>query len=97
LPYTLPQDFLLFVLMREKTIDIWKKKLDWIADNGGMVLFISHPDYMCFKNLPHFEQYPSRYYEDFLNYIKKKYEGRYWHALPKDVARFWKGITEIKT
>ena len=34
LPYTLPQDHLLFVMMKEKTIDIWKKKLDWIAENG---------------------------------------------------------------
>ena len=36
LPYTLPQDFLLFVLLQEKNIDIWKKKLDWIVDHGGM-------------------------------------------------------------
>ena len=47
LPYTLPQDFTLFVLMQERNIDIWKKKLDWIADNGGMALLIAHPDYMC--------------------------------------------------
>ena len=46
LPYTLPQDFLLFVLMRETTIDIWKRKLDWIAEKGGMALLIAHPDYM---------------------------------------------------
>jgi hypothetical protein len=26
LPYTLPQDFTLFVLMKEKNIEIWKKK-----------------------------------------------------------------------
>ena len=38
LPYTLPQDFTLFVLMKERTIDIWKKKLDWIAEKGGMAL-----------------------------------------------------------
>ena len=38
LPYTLPQDFTLFVLMKEKNIDIWKKKLDWIVENGGMAL-----------------------------------------------------------
>ncbi len=38
LPYTLPQDFTPFVLMREKTIKIWQEKTDWIAKNGGMVL-----------------------------------------------------------
>ena len=48
LPYTLPQDFLLFILLQEKNIDTWKKKLDWIVDHGGMALFIAHPDYMNF-------------------------------------------------
>ena len=48
LPYTLPQDFTLFILMKEKNIDIWKQKLDWIAENGGMALVNTHPDYMNF-------------------------------------------------
>jgi hypothetical protein len=43
LPYTLPQDFTLFTVMREKDIDIWKKKLDWIVEKGGMALLITHP------------------------------------------------------
>jgi len=89
LPYTLPQDFLLYIMLRQKNIDIWKKKLDWIADNGGMALFISHPDYMNFNSVNHYERYPLKYYEDFLTYIKTKYEGQYWHVLPKDIARFW--------
>jgi hypothetical protein len=34
--------------MREKNIDIWKRKLDWIVENEGMALLITHPDYMNF-------------------------------------------------
>src|SRR6185295_6086223 len=30
LPYTLPQDSTLFLLLQEKTIDVWTKKLDWV-------------------------------------------------------------------
>jgi len=89
-PYTLPQDFLLFIIMREKNIDIWKKKLDWIVEKGGMVLFISHPDYMNFSKTSHSETYPSQYYEEFLSYIKTRYEGQYWHALPREVAHYFK-------
>ena len=96
LPYTLPQDFLLFILMRQKNIDIWKKKLDWIAENGGMALFISHPDYINFNNNSHYEKYPVKYYEEFLTYIKTKYEGQYWHVLPKDMARFWSASSKRK-
>jgi glycosyltransferase involved in cell wall biosynthesis len=89
LPYTLPQDFLLFILMQEKNIDIWKKKLDWIADHGGMALFITHPDYINFDNISRYQEYPARYYEEFLEYFKSKYEGQYWNVLPRDMAKFW--------
>jgi len=91
LPYTLPQDFTLFILMQERNIDIWKKKLDWIAKNGGMALLNAHPDYMNFDLQPlKMEEYPVEYYEEFLKYINSKYQGQYWHALPKDVARYFK-------
>lgn len=90
-PYTLPQDFTLFVLMREKSIDIWKQKLDWVAKHGGMALLNTHPDYMHSKGEKHrIDEYPIQYYKEFLEYVKDKYEGQYWHALPKEVARFWK-------
>ncbi len=91
LPYTLPQDFLLFILMKEKSTDIWKKKLDWIVTHGGMVLFNVHPDYINVDGKNNYTEYPLKYYEEFLQYIKSKYEGQYWHALPRDVARFWAG------
>ena len=91
LPYTLPQDFTLFVLMREKNIDIWKRKLDWIVEKGGMALLITHPDYMnCNQGRCTIEEYPMEFYEELLDYVKFKYEGQYWHPLPKDMAYFWK-------
>ena len=95
LPYTLPQDFTLFVLMQEKSIDIWKRKFDWIAKNGGMALLITHPDYMNFDGQKQGkEQYPVEYYIKFLEYIKcSKFAGHYWHVFPKDIARFWMNLT----
>ena len=91
LPYTLPQDFTLFVIMKERNIDIWKRKLDWVAEHGGMALLITHPDYMCFdKRRPGVGEYPSVYYREFLEYVSRKYEGQYWHALPKDITEFFK-------
>jgi peptidoglycan/xylan/chitin deacetylase (PgdA/CDA1 family) len=90
LPYTLPQDFTLFVLMGHENVAIWQKKLDWIAANRGMALLNVHPDYMNFtKKNNGMEEYPSRYYQQFLEYIKERYDGEYWHALPKEVARLF--------
>lgn len=90
LPYTLPQDFTLFILMQEKSPDIWKRKLDWIVEKGGMALLIVHPDYLNFNGRGFgIDEYPSKYYEEFLKYIKSNYKDYYWNALPKDIARFW--------
>jgi len=90
LPYTLPQDHCLFIILREKNIGIWQDKVDWIAKNGGMVLVNTHPDYMNFHGgTLGEEEYPVAFHEALLNYLKKRYAGQYWHALPRDVARFF--------
>jgi hypothetical protein len=90
LPYTLPQDFTLYVLLGEKNIDTWRRKLDWICERGGMALLNAHPDYMRFDGAkPGCDEYPAGYYTDFLAYIRQRYEGRFWHVLPREMARFW--------
>lgn len=91
LPYTLPQDFTVFVLMGNKNIDIWKKKLDWVCKRGGMVLVNTHPDYMNFEGEKlSYEEYPARLYAEFLDYVRSSYEGDFWHALPREMANFWR-------
>ena len=90
LPYTLPQDFTLFILMKEKNIRIWTDKLNWVSEKKGMALFNSHPDYMNFNKQKNGSlEYDIELYTQFLEHIKNQYKGQYWHALPKDIARFW--------
>lgn len=89
LPYTLPQDSTLFLLLKEKTIEIWKRKLDWIAEHGGMALMNVHPDYIRFcDEAPTAHTYSSGLFAELLSYVKERYEGQYWHALPREVAQF---------
>ena len=90
LPYTLVQDFTLFIILEKKNIDIWKEKLDWVVKTGGMALLNTHPDYMNFNKAklgP--EEYPVQYYEEFLAYLRTKYKGQYWHVLPREMTHFW--------
>jgi glycosyltransferase involved in cell wall biosynthesis len=90
LPRTLPGDFTLFVALRERDIDVWKKKLDWIASRGGMALLNTHPDYMCFgERKGMWDEFPVSYYEEFLRYARGKYEGVFWSAIPREVSRFY--------
>ena len=94
LPYTLPQDFTLFVLLKEKNIDLWKKKLDWVVSKGGMALLNTHPDYLCFDEAtPRFDEYPVRLYKELLEYIEERYTGQYWNALSREVARYYKKVS----
>jgi len=89
LPYTLPQDFTLFILMKHRDVGIWKRKVDWIVEHGGMVLVNVHPDYMNFNNECRLEEYRACLYEDILLYIKTKYNDMYWHVLPGEIARLF--------
>ena len=96
LPYTLVQDFTLFVLMEEQNIDVWQKKLGWVVEKGGMALLNTHPDYMCFNGSgAGYEEYPAAYYQRFLEHVKNEFAGRYWHVLPRELARFW--VAEMVT
>lgn len=90
LPYTLVQDYNLYVILQERTNEIWKRKLDWVAAQGGMVLINTHPDYMWFDEKRGRDEFPLGMYSGLLTYIREKYEGQYWHALPRDVARFYR-------
>jgi hypothetical protein len=95
LPYTLPQDHLLYVIFQERSIDIWKRKLDWIAEQGAMVLLNTHSDYMSFDpGVTGSEEYPVDYYSDLLDYLQANYRDQFWHALPKDLAQYWQTYNE---
>jgi hypothetical protein len=96
LPYTVPQDSTLFVYLQEKSIDIWKKKVDWICEHGGMALVDVHPDYINFQGQESTGwEYPVGLYEEFLKYIQTRHAGNFWHALPRDVAA-WVATTRNK-
>ncbi len=89
LPYTLVQDFTAFILMREKSIDVWRTKLDWIAEKGRMALVNTHPDYMSMGGAtPSIEEYPVERYLELLDYLNTAYKGSFHNPLPMEVARY---------
>jgi hypothetical protein len=90
LPYSLPQDSTLFLVLGEKTNDIWKRKLDWVAQHGGMALVNVHPDYLAFNGSGSRTEFPVSHYEEFLAYVSSQYGDAAWFALPREVAQFTK-------
>jgi hypothetical protein len=91
LSYTLPQDSTLFILLREKSPEIWKQKLDWIAEHGGLALVNIHPDYIDFDTDGAASvTYPSSILKEFLDYIRTKHQDRYWNPLARDLALWFR-------
>ncbi|HEY3760398.1 MAG TPA: glycosyltransferase [Verrucomicrobiae bacterium] len=90
LPYTLPQDSTLYLVLDEKSPEIWKTKLDWLVARGGMALLNVHPDYIGFGKKLDVSEYPAVWYEDFLRHLQRAYAREYWNPLPREVARWYK-------
>lgn len=89
LPYSLPQDSTLFLVLKETSPEIWKTKLDWIAGRGGMALVNVHPDYVGFKNSGlSRREFPSAHYRELLEHVRRQYPNDFWHALPREVAEY---------
>ncbi len=90
LPYTLPQDSTLFLLLGEPTPEIWLRKLDWIAAHGGMVLVNIHPDYIEFNGTSRSgRRYPAQHVRDFLSYLSNRYAGQFWNPSAGEVAAWY--------
>jgi hypothetical protein len=81
LPHTLVQDYTLTDILKEETPRLWLEKVDFIRQHYGMALLNSHPDYL---------KVPSRFniYSRFLQTMRDK--ENYWHALPREIAQWWK-------
>jgi peptidoglycan/xylan/chitin deacetylase (PgdA/CDA1 family) len=80
LPYTLVQDCTLGLVLEEDTPQLWLEKIDFIKQYYGMALLNAHPDYLILPKM-------WEIYADFLTAMKEI--GGYWHALPREVARWW--------
>jgi glycosyltransferase involved in cell wall biosynthesis len=89
LPYTLPQDSTLFLILGERNPNVWIQKLDWVAKHGGMALLNLHPDYLDFEGEGRaLRTFPATLYEQFLRYVRDRYGDAFWHPLPRELAAF---------
>ncbi len=87
LPYTLMQDYTLASFLKEETPKFWLDKIEFIEQLNGMALVNSHPDYL--RNDRTWNVYAS-----FLKSMKEKES--IFHALPRDVARWWRKRSEAR-
>lgn len=81
LPATLVQDHTLVMLLGERSPRLWLEKVDFLERYRGLALLDTHPDYLR-------DDRTWQVYAGFLEAMRDR--GGYWHALPRDVARWWR-------
>jgi hypothetical protein len=90
LPLTTTQDYSLFHILGDYSIDLWKKQIDLIMQRHGLLSFITHPDYLI-------EKRAQRVYSELLSYLARlRTESHAWSALPSQVNRWWRNRQEMR-
>jgi len=89
LPVTTVQDYTLFHVLNEPSIDLWKTQVDLILRKNGFLSFIVHPDYvMNDEILP--------IYEGLLAYLQELSSRiPIWSALPIEVDSWWRARAKM--
>ena len=90
LPLTTTQDYSLFHILDDYSIDLWKLQIDLIREQHGLISFITHPDYLV-------EARASSVYLDLLRYLSRlRDEAQLWMALPSEVDRWWRNRHQMR-
>lgn len=89
LPLTTVQDYTLFYLLNQRSIDLWKSQMDIIMGKNGMVSFIVHPDYIQ-------EPDTLAVYRQLLSHLAEIREQRnLWFALPGEIDTWWRARSKM--
>lgn len=89
LPLTTIQDYSLFNILGEYSIELWKQQIEAIVEHRGLITLLSHPDYLI-------EPEARRVYRELVAHVRRVCDERHvWHALPGDVERWWRARADM--
>jgi hypothetical protein len=84
LPVTTTQDYSLFNYVRSFSIDLWKRQIDLILEQNGLISFIVHPDYITGDR-------EGRVYQQLLAHLASvRNRKNVWVATPGEIDRWWR-------
>ena len=90
LPVTTTQDYSLFHILNEYSLDLWKRQIDLILEKHGLANFIIHPDYITTPR-------ERAVYETLLAYmVRLREERNIWIPAPREVNRWWRLRSEMR-
>jgi hypothetical protein len=89
LPVTTIQDYSLFHVLDQRSIDLWKTQVALIMEKYGLVSFIVHPDYIR-------ERDTCSVYKELLGHLRElRAQSLIWCALPADIDSWWRARSKM--
>jgi hypothetical protein len=83
------QDYTLFHILNERSINLWKMQMDKILSKNGLVTFIVHPDYIV-------EPETQAVYKELLATLSEMREkDALWFALPHEIDTWWRARDQM--
>ena len=90
LPVTTTQDYTLFHILNQYSLDLWKRQIDLIRQKNGLISFITHPDYLT-------NAAAKSVYRSLLSYLAKlRKDERIWIASPGEVNDWWRQRAQLR-
>jgi hypothetical protein len=90
LPLTTIQDYSLFNILQQRSLDLWMKQIETIRKKHGLISFIIHPDYAN-------EKWSSLLYERLLSHLAElRSDCGVWMALPREIDSWWRARHEMR-
>ena len=89
IPLTTCQDYSLFQILNDYSIDLWKTQVALLQKRHGLISFIAHPDYLI-------DSRARKVYESLLSYLQQFVaRENIWMALPAEVNAWWRARNEM--
>ena len=90
IPVTTTQDYSLFHIFGEYSLELWEKQVSLIMSKYGLINFIVHPDYLLSRRA-------QATYRELLSYLDRlRSEGKIWLVLPGEVNTWWRNRSQMK-
>jgi hypothetical protein len=89
IPLTTIQDYMLFHIFGDYSLDLWKTQVTAIREKHGLISFLVHPDYII-------EQRARNAYRELLEWLSElRAQHSVWFALPGEVDEWWRARRQM--
>jgi hypothetical protein len=90
LPLTTTQDYSLFHVLRDRSLNLWRRQIELILQKHGLISILSHPDYLQ-------ERWAEALYKQLLQHVADlRKQQNVWVAKPGEISSWWRQRSKLQ-